>query len=281
MKHSFIRLICLFCAAIPIAASSQTNIMAAFDDIIKCKDASITETHSLERDPSTTTKIGQCDVWEFCLPADKIKLVKNVISAFGKDNAKAYSLNSGTAKNPNIKILLAIGEDGTQSVDMTEPGYDYIYSLFIAPTSEDPNGNHRYAYGMNHVQADGKITGKLVVTYATTLKYRQEQEKNNELKIFGQFSDGSTTRMDFTPQQQSWFSTFMSYIQGLSEARPKARIALATKAYEHIGTLKDDNTVSAADKDTAREILKKTISDKRYSDPVLNQLLNSCLLRIE
>lgn len=263
-----------------MAAASQSNIMSAFEAIIKCKDATITEKHHLERDPSTGEKIGQSDIWFFSLPASKIKLVKNVTAAFNRDKDKAYAITSGTSMNSeNFSLAVGNGENG-QSVEVTSPGHEYIYSLFLAPQSEDASGIHRYAYAMNYIQADGKITGKLVVTYATTLKYRQGQTRNEQIRIIQGWSGDNFTPIQ-SGTQQSWLTTLMSYLQNMRYVSNKTRISLATKAYDHIQATSKDSSVTELDKNTAREIIKGMISNKEYSDPMVKQMLNACLVGLK
>ena len=147
--------------AVVATAVAQTNLNAAFDAIIKCRDARIDERHSLEKDPSTNVKTGQSDVYQFELPASKMNLVKNVIAAFGKDSEKAYSINSGTSRPSDPQIALAVGDDNNSGERITEPGYEYAYATFLAPKSEDPSGIYRYAYGVNYKEEGGKVRGTL------------------------------------------------------------------------------------------------------------------------
>lgn len=90
MKTSLFRLLAILLALMPIGVVAQTNIQSAFDAIIKCPDAQITERHTLDKDPVTLVKTGQADIYRFVLPAGKAKLIKNVVSAFEKDSQTAY-----------------------------------------------------------------------------------------------------------------------------------------------------------------------------------------------
>lgn len=284
MKKSVFRLICLMIATLPAAATAQTNIKSAFDAIIKCKDARIVESHTLEKDPGTNVKIGQSDVYRFTLPANKIGLVKDVISAFEKDSHTAYSINRGKTVNTERDIMLMVGNDEGNGVYINSPDCEYIYALFLPPKSEDQTGNYRYAYGMNCKEEDGMLVGKLVVTYATTLKYRQEQKQQRELRMLKSFGQGSSVFDGFAPQaseQPTWFEILMSYIQPMTQANSQTRIALASKAYRHISELPDYPEVTEQDKNAAREILTVMISEPKYSETVLNQLLYQCLMAIK
>lgn len=271
------RLISLLFAAIPMLAAAQANIQSAFQALIKCADAQITENHSLEKDPGTNKKTGQCDIYNFTLPANRLKFVENIFSAFDKDSETAYSINSGSTPD-NAKITLAIGDGSGEGVYINEPECQYIYSLFLAPRSEDPEGIYRYAYGMNYKQEDGNIIGKLVMTYATTMKYRQQAQQGRQLDMWHSISNGGVI---VTSPHQTWFDTLMSYFQAMSSGNTQTRIALATKAYNVIKDTPKYPDVTEGDKNAVREILKGMISDKKYSESMLNTLLTQCLTGIK
>lgn len=282
MKPSFIRLFSLLMlAALPMVATAQNNIKAAFDAIIKCPEAQITENHTLEKDPESKSKIGQSDIYSFVLPANKIKLIRNVISAFDKDSDMAYSLNRGKARSSDRQISLAIGDASGSGVYINEVGHDYVYGLFLAATSEDPEGKFRYAYGISYMEYDGSIVGKLIVTYATTLKYRQEAEQQRQYDVLRSFSSGTYTFSDNNSSQQSWFDILMSYFQSMTQANTQTRISLASKAFKVIRDTSKYPEVSSADKEAVREILKGMIADKKYSESVLNKLLTQCLRELK
>lgn len=268
MKALDTLLISLILATMPITVAAQKAIKSAFDTIITCPDAKISQSHSLEKDPETKIKTSQSDIYRFELPASREILIRNVLSAFGKESDTAYNISQGKDE----AIQLAIG-DGNSSVALSSSGYDYIYALFLSPSSEDKEGKYRYAYGMSYTEEKGKISGILVITYATTLKYRQE----NGLQKTSQF-DRITS--DSSPQNR-WFGTMMSYLQGMMKASPQTRIALAGKAFKLIQTAQDDVFVTKADKNAVREILKGMISDPEYSETVLNTLLNQCLIELK
>jgi len=279
MKTSTIRLISLLFAAIPMMAAARTNVKSAFDAIIKCPEAQITESHTLDKDPATNVKTGQSDVYRFALPANKSVLVKNVFSAFDKDADMAYSLNRGKAISSDLKIHLAVGDAGTGGVIINEPGCEYVYALYLASSSEDPEGIHRYAYGMNFKEEDdGKLVGKLIVTYATTLKYRQDAEKQRQYDFIHKFSKDANVISSSDLSQNSWLDILMSCFQSMTSANSQTRIALATKAYKVIRDTSKYSEVTISDKEVVREILKGMISEKKYSETVLNNLLNQCLV---
>lgn len=125
-----LRLICLALAILPMVAGAQKNIQTAFDAIIKSSDAKIEESHSLDRDPVTNEKIGQSDIYHFVLPAEKMRLVKNVLSAFDKDSRMAFGLNSGK-RSRNGGETLAVGDGTGAGVPVCDHDCDnYMYALF-------------------------------------------------------------------------------------------------------------------------------------------------------
>lgn len=278
MKKLSTRIFSLMLAIIPMAATSQNNIYLAFEAIIKCPDAKITERHSLEKDPVSDAKLGQCDIYTFVLPAKKFNLVEKAVSAFNKDSRMAYSINSGKATYSDNEIQLAVGDASSGNVYINNPGYEYIYALFLPSIAEDPDGTHRYAYAMNYRKDDGKVEGKLVITYATTLKYRQQAEQERRLGVIKNLSSGTVILQG---EQQTWFETLMSYLQGMTVNNSQMRIALATKAYTLIQDLDKYPEVTTTDINAAREVLKAMISDKKYSETVLNKLLNQCLISLK
>lgn len=265
-------------ALMPIMAAAQNNIKSAFDAIIKCPDARITESHTLEKDPTTGIKSGQSDIYRFELPSNKAKLIDKVFSAFDKDLEKAYSVNRGNSDNLEREIVLAVGNGETDGVLISDPNCEYVYSLFLAPPAEDSKGIYRYAYGISFKEKGGKLTGKLVITYATTLKHRQQLAQQRQNDMFRNLSNGAyVINSGNVTTQQSWFDSLMSYFQGMTSANSQTRIALATKAYKVIHDTSKYPDVTDADKSTIREILKAMIADKEYSETVLNKLLHQCL----
>ena len=280
MKTSATRLLCLILSAMPMLAAAQSNIKSAFNALIKSPDVQITESHVLEKDPDTDKKTSQCDVYDFVLPADQFKLIKNIVNAIEKDSQHAYGLYSGRITPSDQEIILAVGDgNGQNEVSLTDLGGDYSYATFLAPKSEDPEGIYRYVYGISYKQLkkNDNITGRLVVTYATTLKYRQQaaaEQQQNQWKILNRMNKDLS-------EQDSWFDMLMSYFQSMAEATSKTRIALATKAFKVIRDTSKYPEVTTADKDAIREILKVMVSDTKYSESVLNKLLNQCLIELK
>ena len=282
MKTRVFRLIFLLSVIAPMTAVSQTNIKAAFDAIIKCPEAEITESHFLKNDKETNMKSGQDDIYLFELPADRMNLIKNVLEAFEKDKASAYVVKKGKNRGGKINEQL-YSEQSTanviyvQSVD--DSGTDYIYEFFVPSKSEDPDGTHRYAYAFNYKEKDGKIEGKIIINYATTDEYRDrrnaeiQRARDLEWRINLNKASEQSAEVD---TKQSWLEQVMACLNGLEDANKKTRIALATKTYQLVNNVKDYPKVTSKEKDTILKIIRLLRKDPKYSDPILNELLLEC-----
>lgn len=272
MKHLTKAIMLLAICLLPGSAIAQAVLQAEFDRLINCPQATITQTHSLERDVATRQKTSQSDVYNFKLPMSKRKLVDNILDAFKTDAGIAYSFESGNAKSQNQEVALAIG-DGSRSLLLASGGRDYIYATFLAPESENPEGIYRYAYGMSW-QTDGdQIVGTLGVTYATTLKYRQQQESR--------YSDRRPKVVVQQPEEP-WFNMMAYYVMGFLRASKNDRKTYATRIYEHSKQCANDSTVTDIDKATARKIISDAISSKNENnDAFVLSLMNSAIENIK
>ncbi len=274
MKRIAIRLICLLAAIAPMAASAQSNIKSAFDAIINCKEAEISDYHYSGKDPKTNLKSGQDDVYNFVIPANKKKLINNVLEAFAKDEKMAYVVKKG--KNTGDKNLILLhSEEVSGGIPIDEPGYIYVYELFAPSKAEDPKGIHRYSYGFNYKEEDGVIKGKIVINYATTAEYRQQSDRQRQLDWMTEL-DKANKKLQNEETEQSWFEQEMACINGLKYANDKTRIALATKAYKLIGDM-EDYDVPEQDKNTIKKMFEITLANQSFSDPILRELLKQCL----
>lgn len=284
MKKQTIRLICLLAAILPLQTAAQSNIKAAFDAIINCQNADVSPSHSLEKDPTTGIKTGQDDIYRFTLPASKKGLVKKAMAAFEKDIPQAYSVKSGKNNGTGSQIVLHSEDTGFSGISVDDPGTEYIYALFLPSKAEDPEGKYRYSYGMNYKEENGQITGKLIINYATTLKYRQGGQNSNNQFIWRDGTSITTTHDGVTVIQSydggegdTWFEKVMKCVNGMSQAPHKTRLALATKAYSIITDVKKYPEVTRQDKEALRQIFRAMRLDKKkYSDPTLNALLLQC-----
>jgi len=261
----------LVCA--PIAVSAQSNIRSAFDAIVKCPEAKITENITLDKDPNTKVKTGESEIYDFVLPSDKMKLVKKVLAAFDKDADKAYKISRGSVVKGRDKIVLAVGDGTGEGVTVTKRG-DYTYALFLAPQSEDKSGNYRYAYALSYKEDGKKIEGRLVVTYATTLKYRQEKVSEQQMK-------GLRRLMADNDNTDEWFNLVMEdliRIQSIED--PRYRNKKATKVFNRICDLSKYPNVMASQIEVIREVLKSMVGDSKYSETTLHKLLNQSLVEL-
>ena len=165
---------------LPLALQAQENIKKAFDTLVKDDKAKVSASHKLNRDPETGKKEGQLDVYEFTIPYSENLLVKNIENAFDKDSGKAYTVSSGDIGKSffDYKSLAVGGESLPYEIGEMKDS-KYIYALFLDPI--DKEKKYRYAYAMEWKEGEGEIKGKLVVTYATTTKFRDRQNKRNTL----------------------------------------------------------------------------------------------------
>lgn len=267
MKHISKKIMAIALILVPVMGLAQANIQKEFDNLLNCKQATVVQSHSLDRDVTTREKTSQCDIYRFKLPENKIGLINNILEAFRQDDAMAYSTSSGTTTSgSDQKVQLAVGDGGT-GVLITQPGREYIYSCFLAPESENAEGKYRYAYGMNwsYEKGFGIIEGTLVVTYATTLKYRQD----NSVSV--------------RHSNTSWFENVANAVIGFSHEK-KYRQLYAKRIYELTRNCSRDSTVTEVDKSTAKQIITNCYTlkkgDKDY-DPYVDTLLKSALENIK
>lgn len=273
MKTSNNWIIGVLLILLPLTASAQKNIQSAFKAIIQCPQAQIKETSTLDKD-NKNIKTGESSVYNFRLPSNKKNLIKAAMTAFEKDKDSSYSFKVGTGRHNDSPLTVGIGDGKGTGIRVNNEGYDYLYALFLAPKSEDPEGNHRYSYSITYKEEKGDIVGKIVITYATTLMYRQQLEREKMRKKQQNFTGNNNTNSQ--SNSQNWFNDIMSCFQSMNEAGPQTRIKLATKAYNLINNISKYPEVTITDKNTVREILKGLIQDKEYSETVLNKLLNQC-----
>ncbi len=278
MKTIAFRLISLLAIAASITATAQNNIKSAFDAIINCPDAEISESHYSSKDTSTKLKSGQDDIYNFVLPANKINLIKKAVEAFEKDDASAYMLKRGRNSGSKSENFIYSQDLGTFTIDDT--GREYIYAFFTPSKAEDPKNIHRYAYALNYKEVDGKIYGKIVINYATTSDYRNQQERQRQIDWTIQMSKSNRESAD-SDMVQTWFEKVMACLNGLQEATPKTRIALATKTYKLVSGMNEYDDVTNQDKETIKRVLRILLVDQSYQDPVLIELLKECQAAIK
>lgn len=273
MRHLTKAIMLLALCLSPLAAMAQANIKAEFDKLVNCPQATITQSHSLDRDVATKQKTSQSDVYNFRLPMSKKKLIDNILAAFKRDEDMAYTYESGnTASSQDQQVALAVG-DGSRTLRLTGPGRDYIYACFLAPESESPEGIYRYAYGMSWRTDGDTILGTLGVTYGTTLKHRQDQDSR--------YSD-RRPRVSLQ-QDESWFNSLAYLVMGYSKCSKKDRGMYATRIYELSKQCANDSTITDKDKATARKIISNLLSSKNENseDLFVGSVLRSAIDNIK
>lgn len=199
-----------------LSIQAQENIKRAFDALIQDNSVELTTSHKLEKDPETGVKEAQLDWWEFTLPKSKLQLVKNIQRAFEQDREQAYSINTGRNSRGGEGVeSLAVGDGSGYGYSVGEiKGSDYIYALFLDP--DDAERIHRYAYVLEWKDKGDNILGRLAITYATTLKYRQGKRNTRTQRIVvnGTAYEGNDFNVQgsFMPLNGSnWLAMFNTY----------------------------------------------------------------------
>ena len=172
--------------AMPAAMTAQENIQKAFNALLNDKIVETKTQHSLERDPETGQKSAQADVYDFVVTnASALSRIKDIERAFDKDKNAAYQIRSGNGNAGRNNVSLAVGNNRSQSVAIgSMKGSNYIYACFLDP--DDAEKKYRYAYAMEWVDKGQKTQVRLVITYATTQKYREKNSTRRRIIINGQ-----------------------------------------------------------------------------------------------
>lgn len=172
--------------AMPAAMTAQENIQKAFNALLNDKIVETKTQHSLERDPETGQKSAQADVYDFVVTnASALSRIKDIERAFDKDKNAAYQIRSGNGNAGRNNVSLAVGNNSSQSVSIgSMKGSNYIYACFLDP--DDAEKKYRYAYAMEWLDKGQKTQVRLVITYATTQKYREKNSTRRRIIINGQ-----------------------------------------------------------------------------------------------
>lgn len=172
--------------AMPSAMTAQENIQKAFEALLNDKIVETKTQHSLERDPETGQKSAQADVYDFVVTnASALSRIKDIEKAFDKDKNAAYQIRSGNGNAGRNNVSLAVGNNRSQSVSIgSMKGSNYIYACFLDP--DDAEKKYRYAYAMEWLDKGQKTQVRLVITYATTQKYREKNSTRRRIIINGQ-----------------------------------------------------------------------------------------------
>lgn len=266
MRHKRIIMLCMVAVAVHASVMAQTNVKKAFDKLIKNSGVNIVARHSLDKDPETGKKSSQCDVYEFNMPKSKASLIKDIERAFEQDRDNAYSVSSGVSSSDRSQsVALAVGNGEGKGVALGKnPGTNYIYSCFLDP--EDEQRKYRYAYAMDWYEKGNDITGKLVVTYATTLKSRQSAS-----------SSWSFNGSDYTvSESSSWLGTFNMYAKHIKNSPSSS----ATSIYVNnlYNQCKKPCDLTTAERNLVCDELNRLI--KIVDDDFLKSLLKSAYKQI-
>ncbi len=258
MRHFLFSLLCLVLIA-PASAVAQNNVKKAFDKLIDSKNAELTETHKSERDPSSGDLEAMSDVIDFTIPLKNIDLINNIEEAFKQDAPKSYGFYSGlNGRKGGDNMSVSTG--GNSSVDIiAHNGSKYTYALFLDPKHSD---KYRYAYCLSYIKDAKEIRGRLVISYSTTLKYRQEHS--------------SRVTTSHKTSSKKWIDEFLSQIATLESVERSQSNAtyVLRKIYGLCSNLPAD--LSKQDKQLALNILSSYTQNKKYNDTNM-ALLNASI----
>ena len=264
------------------AANAQQHVQKAFEALLNENRIEIKTQHSLEKDPETGKKEGEMDVYDFEFPSPTSKqqqLVKDVERAFDKDKEEAYTLSSG---NYGDNVSLAVGDGKNVGVGLGNiKGSRYIYACFL--DKDDPEKKYRYAYAMEWVEKEKKITVRLVKTYATTMQYRSKTKKTrkiivngNEISLdgngisfdkgfpFDSMFSGDSIFISGEKSSETWLSEFNTY-KNLFLKKPNSTAASHYASYIYKLCKKSKPLDNAEKKIVAKEIMKlKSKTDDEF-----------------
>ena len=255
----------LLALLLPLTAAAQQNIMKAWKNFESQSDVTIdSEKHSIEKDPETGKKTYHVEYWTFAVPKNRFGFIEDFAKAFNADADKAYSVNEGVTTRAD-EIQLAVGTTSSNTATATvgaKKGSHYKYCLFLDP--DDKEGHNRYSYSLDWIESGDKYTGTFMITYATTLKYRQSQQQSQNISYVYDWD-------------QSWFSQFMTLATTIDKGSASARQFIAGQIF--------DLTKSAptqADKDTAIDVLNSMLPDlEKSKDTVTVTILKNCIKNLQ
>lgn len=261
----------LLALLLPITAVAQQNIMKAWKNFESQSDVTIdSEKHSIEKDPETGKKTYHVEYWLFSVPKNRLGLIEDFAKAFNSDANQAYSINEGVTTRAD-EIQLAVGTTSSNTATATvgaKKGSHYKYCLFLDP--DDKEGHNRYSYSLDWIESGDKYTGTFMITYATTLKYRQSQQQQSTASSYNSYN----VVYDW---DQSWFSQFMTLVSTVDQGSPSARKFIAGQIFD---LCKDAPT--QADKDTAIDVLNSILPDiEKSKDTVTATILKNCIKNLQ
>ncbi len=263
---------------LPSAVPAQQQIQQAFDALRNSNIKEISSRHSVEKDPDLGTMEGLEDTYDFELTDNRDKrLIDNIRKAFELDEAHAYSVSTGSNGNSEDFVSLAVGDSnkGGVAIGLIKDS-KWIYACFLDPN--DTLRQHRYAYALEWAENGNKIRGRIVKTYATTLKFRQSKKQSRTITVNGNnFAFGSFFSDADTKPSETWLSEFNTY-KNLFLKNPDGNAAnsYATQIYR---LCKDAKSLEDVEKNiVATEILKLK---KKTKDEFIQQLFDMSIERLK
>ena len=263
---------------LPSAVLAQQHIQQAFDALRNSNIKEISSRHSVEKDPDLGTMEGLEDTYDFELTDNRDKrLIDNIRKAFELDEAHAYSVSTGSNGNSEDFVSLAVGDSnkGGVAIGLIKDS-KWIYACFLDPN--DTLRQHRYAYALEWAENGNKIRGRIVKTYATTLKFRQEKKQSRTITVNGNnFAFGSFFSDADTKPSETWLSEFNTY-KNLFLKNPDGNAAnsYATQIYR---LCKDAKSLEDVEKNiVATEIVKLK---KKTKDEFIQQLFDMSIERLK
>ncbi|MBR2243724.1 MAG: hypothetical protein IJ888_03190 [Prevotella sp.] len=263
---------------LPSAVPAQQQIQQAFDALRNSNIKEISSRHSVEKDPDLGTMEGLEDTYDFELTDNRDKrLIDNIRKAFELDEAHAYSVSTGSNGNSEDFVSLAVGDSnkGGVAIGLIKDS-KWIYACFLDPN--DTLRQHRYAYALEWAENGNKIRGRIVKTYATTLKFRQSKKQSRTITVNGNnFAFGSFFSDADTKPSETWLSEFNTY-KNLFLKNPDGNAAnsYATQIYR---LCKDAKSLEDVEKNiVATEIVKLK---KKTKDEFIQQLFDMSIERLK
>lgn len=263
---------------LPSAVLAQQHIQQAFDALRNSNIKEISSRHSVEKDPDLGTMEGLEDTYDFELTDNRDKRpIDNIRKAFELDEAHAYSVSTGSNGNSEDFVSLAVGDSnkGGVAIGLIKDS-KWIYACFLDPN--DTLRQHRYAYALEWAENGNKIRGRIVKTYATTLKFRQSKKQSRTITVNGNnFAFGSFFSDADTKPSETWLSEFNTY-KNLFLKNPDGTAAnsYATQIYR---LCKDAKSLEDVEKNiVATEIVKLK---KKTKDEFIQQLFDMSIERLK
>lgn len=281
-------------------ALAQQHIQEAFDALRQSKNQQeVWSEKSVNKDPNTGKMEGLNDTYDFVImePGQRgKKLIANILKAFEQDEPAAYSVSRGGNNTSERYVSLAVGNGNTGGVPIGQiEGSTHIYACFL--DLNDSLRHHRYAYALEWVEKDNYIKGRIVKTYATTLKFRQQKTSRNSRRIIlngtsVSFDDGDLNLLSFDDgdlnslsssfsssngSSASWLTQFNTYKNRfLNNPSGAAGNSYATQIYK---LCKDARSLDDVEKNMVATQIQKL--RKKTKDEFIQQLFDMSIERLK